>query len=253
MDNDQVELVRRSGAKGGPWVDWYDEMARKTVIKRLCKRLPLDSLAQRALEAEARADSLASYVSFQQTRESRATTIDSLAKSRFDWERVVRELSRVIPEKVWLSNLTGTVAPEVQLDDGAAIALRASVPGPALELVGCARSQPVIASLIAALHDIDGVTRVTAANGIKTPDTSSGGGGGGGGAQAADTGGSCPRSAPSFQIVAAFDAVAVEGADVPPAAAPDGSEAVASPTGERQAAEEAGAKVNKATNLVPGG
>jgi len=58
MDNDQVELVRRSGAKGGPWVDWYDEMARKTVIKRLCKRLPLDSLAQRALEAEARADSL---------------------------------------------------------------------------------------------------------------------------------------------------------------------------------------------------
>ncbi len=138
------------------------------------KQAEVDRLEAQAIETEARAGSLASYVSFQQIRESRATTIDSLAKSRFDWERVVRELSRVIPKDVWLSNLTGTVAPEVQLDDAAAIALRASVPGPALELVGCARSQPAIASLIAALHDIDGVTRVTAANGIKTPDTSSG-------------------------------------------------------------------------------
>ena len=65
MDNAQVELVRRSGAKNGPWVEWYDEMARKTVIKRLCKRLPLDSLAQRALEAEARADRLQSGTSTQ--------------------------------------------------------------------------------------------------------------------------------------------------------------------------------------------
>lgn len=59
MDNDQLEAVRRSGSRNGPWVEWFDEMARKTVIKRLCKRLPLDSLAQKALEVEARADNLA--------------------------------------------------------------------------------------------------------------------------------------------------------------------------------------------------
>lgn len=61
MPNADIEMVRRSSKQGnsGPWVDWPDEMARKTVIKRLCKRLPLDHLAERALELEARADSLA--------------------------------------------------------------------------------------------------------------------------------------------------------------------------------------------------
>lgn len=43
MDRDQVEKVRkvsRSGANG-PWAQWWGEMARKTVIRRLAKRLPI--------------------------------------------------------------------------------------------------------------------------------------------------------------------------------------------------------------------
>jgi len=239
------------------------------------KQVEVDRLEAQAVATEGRADSLAAYVSFQQVRESRAATIDSLAKSRFDWERIVRELSLVIPKNVWLSNLTGTVSPEVQIDDGAAIGLRTSVPGPALELVGCARSQPAIASLIAALHDIDGVTRVTAVNGIKTDNAEASTGGAAEGTEP-DTGGTCPPSAPSFQVVAAFDAVAVEGADAPSAATPvtstetttstsetttsttsetgtatpDGTETA--PTGEQQAVEDAKAKATRATNLIPG-
>jgi hypothetical protein len=38
--------------------------------------------------------------------------------------------------------------------------LRASVPGPALELSGCATGQKAVASFVTALKDIDGVTRV---------------------------------------------------------------------------------------------
>lgn len=43
MDFDQIEQVRaasRSG-NGGPWKQWWTEMARKTVIRRLAKRLPI--------------------------------------------------------------------------------------------------------------------------------------------------------------------------------------------------------------------
>jgi recombination protein RecT len=38
----EVEKVRGASKTGkfGPWVDWWDEMAKKTVIRRLSKRLP---------------------------------------------------------------------------------------------------------------------------------------------------------------------------------------------------------------------
>lgn len=43
MDKDQIEQVRMASrsANGGPWKQWYDEMARKTVLRRLAKRLPI--------------------------------------------------------------------------------------------------------------------------------------------------------------------------------------------------------------------
>lgn len=45
MTADQVDAVRQvSRAKdSGPWKDWYPEMARKTVIRRLSKRLPMST------------------------------------------------------------------------------------------------------------------------------------------------------------------------------------------------------------------
>lgn len=42
MSVSDVEKVRASSRAGkfGPWVDWWDEMAKKTVIRRMAKRLP---------------------------------------------------------------------------------------------------------------------------------------------------------------------------------------------------------------------
>lgn len=42
MSKQDVDAIRaRSRAKGGPWETDYNEMARKTVVRRLCKYLPL--------------------------------------------------------------------------------------------------------------------------------------------------------------------------------------------------------------------
>jgi recombination protein RecT len=45
MNHDEIEQVRKvSRASGnGPWVQWWGEMARKTVMRRLSKRLPMST------------------------------------------------------------------------------------------------------------------------------------------------------------------------------------------------------------------
>ncbi len=55
--------------------------------------------------------------------EQRVATVTSLADSRFDWERVMRELSLVLPSDVWLVDLTasasaGVAGGESQAADG---------------------------------------------------------------------------------------------------------------------------------------
>lgn len=41
-DIEKVRSVSRA-KNSGPWVDWWDEMARKTVLRRLAKRLPMST------------------------------------------------------------------------------------------------------------------------------------------------------------------------------------------------------------------
>ena len=56
-----IEMVRRSSrASGnGPWVTAWGEMARKSALRRLMKRLPLVTEADRALQLEAEAEQAA--------------------------------------------------------------------------------------------------------------------------------------------------------------------------------------------------
>jgi Tfp pilus assembly protein PilN len=114
--------------------------------------------------AKSQAESLKAYTEFHQVREQRLATITSLADSRFDWERVMRELSLVLPGDVWLTSLTASASPDVSVDGGggssSGASLRAQVPGPAIELNGCATGQDAVAGFVAALKDVDGVTRV---------------------------------------------------------------------------------------------
>ena len=54
MTFEEIEKVREaSRAKdSGPWVSWWGEMARKTVIRRLSKRLPMSTDLEQTLHAD---------------------------------------------------------------------------------------------------------------------------------------------------------------------------------------------------------
>jgi Tfp pilus assembly protein PilN len=112
--------------------------------------------------AKARAESLASYTQFAALHEQRVMTIASLADSRFDWERVMRELALILPHDVWLNGLTASASAEAGSSGGASggSGLSSSIVGPSLAIGGCAAGQYAVAGFVAALKDIDGVTRV---------------------------------------------------------------------------------------------
>lgn len=181
---------------------------------------------------EARAQALDAYTQFHAVSQQRTVTVTSLADSRFDWQRVMRELALILPSNVWLTNLTGTATPAVSVDGAASVSLRADVPGPALELVGCATSQNAVAGFVQALKEIDGVTRV----GMQSSTV----GESGESASSSSSGsGSCKTRdfIAQFQMVAAFDAAPVtsttsEGEAAPVAPAAPAAEPASETSGE---------------------
>lgn len=229
------------------------------------REVEVASLEVQSTQLQARAQSLASFTSFQSLHDARVLTVEQLAKSRFDWERVLRELSLVVPKHVWLTTLAGSVSPEAGESTSP---LRAAIPGPALELAGCARTHRDVARLIAAMKDIDGVTRVSATDSQKSDAVTAAAPTRG---APPATGGDCQTRStiPKFNLIAAFDAVAapaVAGEAVPatPVAPPAASEpaddasggvaaAQAEQTEARESVSNAERDAEQATNLVPGG
>jgi Tfp pilus assembly protein PilN len=179
---------------------------------------------------EARAESLSAYTQFHQLRQQRVSTVTSLADSRFDWQRVMRELALVLPGNVWLTNLTGTASPGVTVEGSTSTSLRESVSGPALEMTGCANSQDAVAGFVQALKEIDGVTRVgvqSSALGGAAEGASSG--------SASSASGTCQTHSfiAQFQLVVAFDAAPVVATSSEgEAVTPPTTEATSEPTSE---------------------
>jgi Tfp pilus assembly protein PilN len=188
-------------------------------------------------QAQAKAQSLAAFTTFRAAQQARFDTIASLTQSRFDWQRVLNEFARVIPSNVWFVKVAGTVDPTVTVQDGPDIQGRDTVPGPALELQGCAQSQDAVAGLIANLEEIDGVTRVGLDSSESSDDAEA--------TAAAPTGDSndagnsdcrTRQFIPQFKIIVAFDevptpATATTSPSVPPGVTTSGSSQLTSSSG----------------------
>jgi Tfp pilus assembly protein PilN len=208
----------------------------------------VETLGREDAVAAAKAERLASYTQFRTMSEQRVETVRSLADSRFDWERVMRELALVLPGDVWLVKLTATAAPDVNIGNSGGssagsggASLRPSVPGPALELTGCSTGQESVAGFVTALKDIDGVTRVgVQSSELSDEDETSGstevGAATGSGSDECRT----RQFIAKFTVVVAFDAAPVaatgEGEEAVPTA-PEQAQTVASESSESSEGE----------------
>jgi Tfp pilus assembly protein PilN len=173
-------------------------------------------LAQVSAQSDAtvaKANKLKPYADFETIAKDRAGTVQALAGARFDWEQALRDLSRAMPDDVFLSSLDGNVGGGAT---GAGSSLRGAIQSPAIELKGCTKSQPAVATLMSRMRNVQGVTRVTLAKSDKDG-TAAGASG--------STVNPCGKgSPPSFEMIIFFERSAV-------------AEALAGATG---AAEESG-------------
>lgn len=124
------------------------------------KNEELATVTQQTRAAEAQAGSLQAYTQFATLRTTRQQTVASLAATRFDWAHALHELARTVPRGTALSSLRATVSPSVSVP-GTADPLRPALTAPAIELVGCARSQGGVAEFMAAMRRMDQVQRVS--------------------------------------------------------------------------------------------
>ena len=209
------------------------------------------TLKQEDAVAAAEAKKLAAYTQFRALSEQRIATVRTLADSRFDWERVMRELSLVLPSNVWLTSLSASATSSTTVggSEGAGgSGLRGAVPGPALELSGCASGQEAVAEFVTALEDIDGVTRVGLDSSELASKKGEAGSGGGGSGDCRTRG-----------FIAQFDLVI--GFDAAPVPAAEGEEEVSTTTSteavlERKLGRRVGrlmkVEAKKKTNLMVG-
>ncbi|HEV2776670.1 MAG TPA: hypothetical protein VGV90_13835 [Solirubrobacteraceae bacterium] len=186
------------------------------------KQAQLARAESQAQRAEAKAASLKAYEDAATLRKARVETIGALLKGRFDWAQSLREVGRAVPSDVSLTSLVGTVAPDTAVDGGggagAGASLRAALPVPAIDLIGCAKSHADVAKLQASLRSIDGVQRVSLASSVKSDSASLN-----------DTDCRATDTMPQFQmtvfydapegLVPAVDATAPASGQAPPAAA----------------------------------
>lgn len=186
--------------------------------------------------AAAKAAKLASYTQFRDISEQRVATVQSLADSRFDWERVLRELSLILPSDVALTELDASGAGGEGAESGgeSSDAAFAGIAGPSLNMTGCAAGYKGVARFVTALKDIDGVTRV----GVQSSDETAGSSGSG----EADCGGA--DATVEFALVVAFDAAPVPapegGAEVATESAPEAAQVASSEASESPGAEAEG-------------
>jgi Tfp pilus assembly protein PilN len=119
--------------------------------------------SQQADALEAQAKQLGSFTNFSAIKQQRMLSVISTAEGRFDWERLVRELSRVMPEDSWLQSADASVAgDDAATSSSSSTTTSSAAPtGPTATLKGCTPKQSDTARLLVRLRQMYRVSDVT--------------------------------------------------------------------------------------------
>ena len=122
----------------------------------------LASLKDETSQAQARADALSPYGEFANMKDQRERSIRTVADTRFNYERLTRELARILPSGVWVGHVEVAPAPpeEDVVEAGADSVEGSPTPPPAMTVSGCAPSQDVVADTLDRLRALTGATNV---------------------------------------------------------------------------------------------
>ena len=111
---------------------------------------------------EAEAAKQANFTDFAAIAQTRQASVAGVASSRFDWERFMRELALIMPERSWIQAADGSVFGD-PLDASAAATAdpaTAAPAAPAASLVGCVPDQTDTARMMVRLRGIHRVDEV---------------------------------------------------------------------------------------------
>jgi len=111
------------------------------------------------LEAEVK--QRGSFTNFADIKKQRLVSVMSVADGRFDWERLMRELSRVMPSGSWIHNTDASVTGEI--DGETTTTSSTGVPvavQPKVKLVGCTPDQSDVARMMVRMRRLHRVTDV---------------------------------------------------------------------------------------------
>ena len=117
----------------------------------------LAELKAETAESERRAGALSAFGDFQTVKATRVASIKTLADTRLDWERLLREISKVLPDDVWLTGLEGATTAGVT----GTTPVAGQAAGPSLTVNGCASRQNDVATTLLRLRQLNGAVDVS--------------------------------------------------------------------------------------------
>jgi Tfp pilus assembly protein PilN len=118
-----------------------------------------DAARAQADQLEAQAAQKGDFTDFAEIAQTRTQSVSTVAAGRFDWERFMRELARVMPAGSWLQSADSSLLGDVG-EGGTSGTAEQPTAEPKANLVGCTPSQSDVARMMVRLRQLHRVQDV---------------------------------------------------------------------------------------------